>query len=284
MCSDGTALFRPLWLAGWAVAPPAKGSRPGGSQSLGPQACDPEWESRPRWESPALDVAYRFRVNHEAFWIPGDLHGEEQEERLRVGLTWLEGAEREFGGHGAIAMYAASMKDNTPTLSQASKRWSFVSRRSQARPHGRGPVLAVWPSDSSVLEWAEGLAFGSALCVVSGRWDISPWVTKSGAKCLLPGYEDLPAGPELSEDVAEILDGMLLFDGHNGFIGAGGKENAIRALRRIAAGPDRPDPQAIEDFLFASGETHAKGAQRARQWYEEILAGKRHRGDRGRVI
>jgi hypothetical protein len=222
-------------------------------------------------------------VSYEAFWIPGDLHGEEQEERLRLGLGWLEDAEGKYGGRGAIAMYAASMQENTPTLTQASKRWSFVSPRS-SRSSGQGPVLAVWPPDASVLEFAEGLAYRSALCVVSGRWNISPWVKKSGAKCLLPGYEDLPAGPELSQEVAELLDGMLRFDGHNGFIGAGGKEHAIRVLRRIAAEPDLPNPQAIEDYLFASGETHAEGAQRARKWYEEILAGKRHRDYRGHVI
>jgi hypothetical protein len=232
---------------------------------------------------PALDVAYRFYMNYEAFWIPGDIYGEEQEERLELGLSWLEDAERDYDGSGVIAMYAALMKDNTPTLSQASNRWSFVSRRSQ-RPPGRGPVLAVWPPDAKVLEFAESLALRSALCVVSGEWDISPWVKKTGAKCLLPDYEDVPGGLELSQEVAGLLDGMLDFDGHNDFIGAGGKEHAIRALRRIAAERDRPEPQAVEDYLFASGQTHAKGAQRARQWYEEVLAGKRHRDNRGQVI
>lgn len=81
-----------------------------------------------------------------------------------------------------------------------------------------------------------------------------------------------------------LLDGMLLFDGHNGFIGAGGKEHAIQTLRRIAVLPDRPDPQAVEDYLYSSGQTHAKGASRARQWYEEILAGKGHRDYRGQSI
>ncbi|HEY3023789.1 MAG TPA: hypothetical protein VGK11_09155 [Actinomycetota bacterium] len=223
-------------------------------------------------------------ARYEAFWIPGDLNGEEEEERLRAGLAWLEDAERAYGGRGAIAMYAKSMKDNTPTLSQASTRWSFVSQRSRARPHGRGPVLAVWPPDSKVLEFAEELAWGSALCVVTGRWDISPWVGKSGAKCLLPGYEDQMVGPALSPEVAGLLDGMLTFDGHNGFIGAGGKEHAIHALRRIADEQDRPNPKAIEDYLLASGKTNANGAQRARKWYEEILGGKRHRDYRGKVI
>lgn len=36
--------------------------------------------------------------------------------------------------------------------------------------------------------------------------------------------------------------------------------------------------------MRASGETHAKGIERARNWYQEILEGKRHRDYRGRLI
>ncbi len=88
----------------------------------------------------------------------------------------------------------------------------------------------------------------------------------------------------LPKEVEKDLDHMLAFDGHNGFIGGGGKENSIRTLQRIAGRDDRPDPQSIEDYLTASGETSAAGAVRARRWYEEILQGKSHRDYRGRVI
>lgn len=80
------------------------------------------------------------------------------------------------------------------------------------------------------------------------------------------------------------LDAMLAFDGHNGFIGAGGKEDAISPLGAISRAADRPTPSALESYLLSTGETSAKGADRARRWYEEILQGKRHRDYRGRVI
>ncbi len=80
------------------------------------------------------------------------------------------------------------------------------------------------------------------------------------------------------------LDAMLAFDGHNGFIGAGGKEDAIRRLNAISRAADRPVPSALEDYLLSSGQTSARGADRARRWYEEILQGKRHRDYRGRII
>jgi hypothetical protein len=136
-----------------------------------------------------------------------------------------------------------------------------------------------------VLELAEMLALDSSLCVIAGfKYDISPWVEKANAVCLVDGYEDELTAPALSREVRKLLDGMLSFDGHNGFVGGGGKEDAIRTLQTIAAMPDRPTPQAIGGYLMASGETDADGAERARRWYEEILAGKRHRDYRGRII
>jgi hypothetical protein len=84
--------------------------------------------------------------------------------------------------------------------------------------------------------------------------------------------------------VRESLDHMLWFDGHNGFVGAGGKEDALRRLQAIAASAYGVEPQEIEGYLLASGKTDAEGARRARRWYEEILAGKEHRDYRGRII
>jgi hypothetical protein len=93
-----------------------------------------------------------------------------------------------------------------------------------------------------------------------------------------PSHEPLPA------DVIDALDSMIFFDGYNGFLGAGGKENAIRHLRTIASLPDRPEPEAIENYLVASGEVERHGASRASKWYAEILQGKRHRDHVGRII
>jgi hypothetical protein len=78
----------------------------------------------------------------------------------------------------------------------------------------------------------------------------------------------------LPKEVADALDHMVAFDGHNGFVGAGGKEDAIRTLQRIAARDDRSDSQGIEDYLTASGETSADGVLRARRWYEQIPKGR----------
>jgi hypothetical protein len=55
---------------------------------------------------------------------------------------------------------------------------------------------------------------------------------------------------------------MLAFDGHNGFIGAGGKEDAIRRLQTISQAADRPTPAAVEGYLVSTGETSAEGQPR----------------------
>lgn len=180
-------------------------------------------------------------------------------------------------------MYAKSMVANAPLLSEAAIRWEFVSPRSR-RPSGTGPVLAIWPPDSKVLELAERMALNSSLCVICGHYDISPWIRKANAVCLVEGYETGLTEPALPPEVISSLDAMLSFDAHNGFLGAGGKEDAIRRLQSIARSPDRPTPDAIEDYLSSRGETSAKGARRASRWYEEVLAGKRHRDYRARII
>lgn len=221
-------------------------------------------------------------ARYDALWVPGLDHDIDRDESLRIGLRWLASAERKYEAIGVIVIYAKSMVGNAPLLGQAAQRWEFVSPRSR-RPSGLGPVLAMWPN-FSVLEFAETMALDSALCVIAGHHDISPWVRKASATCLVDGYETDLSEPALPPQVIGSLDVMLSFDGHNGFIGAGGKEDAIRKLQSIDRRPDRPGPQAIEDYLLSSGETSADGARRARKWYEEIIAGKRHRDYRGRII
>lgn len=104
-----------------------------------------------------------------------------------------------------------------------------------------------------------------------------------------PGYGDHLGNGDpaavLSAEATAILDSMVRFDGHNGFIGAGGKQDAIRKLRVIAGQPGRPSPADLEAYLAAQKRTSVdmKGAARARKWYEEILTGTRHR-DQGRPI
>ena len=220
---------------------------------------------------------------YDAAWVPGLEHGIDRDESLAVGLRWLADVERQHGGAGIVVMFAKSMIQNAPLLAQAAGRWEFVSPRS-SRPRGQGPVLAVWPPDDRTLEFAETLAVGTALCVIPGSlFDISPWIRRSGAPCLVAGFEAGEAA-NLPEDVTRSLDSMLFFGGHNGFVGGGEKEDAISRLRDIATRPDAPSREDIEEYLRASGSTHAKGVERVGKWYSDILEGRRHRDYRGRVI
>jgi hypothetical protein len=221
--------------------------------------------------------------NYEAAWVPGLDHDIDQDESLALGFRWLETAERQHRGACVIVMPAKRMIENAPLLAQAATRWDVVSPRSR-RPRGRGPVLAIWPSNDRVLEFAENLAFGAALCVIPGRLlDITPWVRRTGAKCLVEGFAVVDA-PGLPPEVTKSLDSMLSFGGHNSFVGAGEKEDAIHCLRKIAARPGPRSGQQIEDYLRSSGATTAKGIGRIGKWYAEILEGHRHRDYGGRVI
>lgn len=225
--------------------------------------------------------------HYEAAWIPGLDHEIDADESLAVGFRWLAEAERTHGGRGIVVMYAKQMMGNNPLLGQAAGRWEFVSPRSRSQsglPRGRGPVLAIWPPNNHTLELAEQLAFGSALCVISGSlYDIAPWVRRTGARGLVEGFSTADA-PDVPEEVKTSLDHMLFFGGHNSFLGGGEKEDAIRRLREIARRPDRPTRETIEEYLRASGETDGDGAQRAGKWYVGILEGKRHRDYARRTI
>lgn len=131
-----------------------------------------------------MTVPARYR----GFWLPGLAHDVDVDDSLRVAFAWLAHAEREDGRPGIVAMYAKSMAGNRRLLSEAASRWRFVSPRSD-RPRGYGPVLAIWPPDARVVEFAESLALDRAFCVVAGHYDITPWIKKSGATCLVEGWD-----------------------------------------------------------------------------------------------
>lgn len=209
------------------------------------------------------------------YWVPGLNDDIDRDESLRIGFEWLADAERETDGAGIIVMYAKRMMHNAPLLAWAAQRWEFVSTRS-SYPSRRGPVLAIWPPTERVLEFAEDLASDSPLCVIAGRLDLRPWIARTGAECLAAGWELADEQASLPDEAVRLLDSALFFGGRNGFISGGEKEQTIRSLRLIAALPNRPAPEQIEYYLRASGQTHAKGVQRAVKWYEEVLEGKRH--------
>jgi hypothetical protein len=216
----------------------------------------------------------------EAAWAPGLDSDIATDDSLRAAFQWLRKAEQTHGGRGIIVMNAASMRRNDRLLAAA--EWDVISPRSK-HPGSRGPVLAIWPNDRT-LEVAEMLATGSALCVIgSRRGDISPWIQRTGAKCIVKGYDVEPA-ETLAAEVTGSLDEMLDWGGHNNFVGPSDKTDAIRRLRAIADRSDAPSRQAIESYLRASEKTDADGATRAGKWYDEIRHGTRHRDYRGQEI
>jgi hypothetical protein len=136
-----------------------------------------------------------------------------------------------------------------------------------------------------VLELGEYMATQHALCVIPCEpYDISPWIERSEAECLVEGFDVKEVTTSLPEEVRQLLDSSLLFGGSNGFVGAHEKEHLITRLREIAEGSDPPPVDALVDYLRASGETHAKGIARAEKWYREVLEDKRHRDHRGCLI
>jgi hypothetical protein len=217
---------------------------------------------------------------YEAVWCPGLNDDFDEEKSLLVAYDWLLRTERRFGRKAVIVMYAAQMRNNNPTLQNAPRE--IISRRS-TRPNGAGPILCIYP-DPRTLEYAEELARNTALCVVGGSlFDVATWIRRTNAKCLLDGYA-VAAPIALAPEMAKSLDSMLFFGGHNGFLGGGEKEDAVRRLRAMATRPDAPSRRALEEYLRASGKTDADGAERAGKWYEEVREGKGHRDYRGRAI
>ena len=88
----------------------------------------------------------------------------------------------------------------------------------------------------------------------------------------------------LPAEVEEELRHVAAFGGHNGFLGGGEKEIAIRAFHAIARRRDAPTREAIEDYLRSTGEVDADGVKRAGKWYQEVQEGKRHYDYRREVI
>jgi hypothetical protein len=112
---------------------------------------------------------------------------------------------------------------------------------------------------------------------------VSPWIRRTGARSLIEGW-DAPAAPALAHEITKLLDSILFLDGHNSFLGGGGKEHTITALQDIARMRPRPTREEIEAYLRESGGTDGDGAERAGKWYEEVLQGKRHYDYARRVI
>lgn len=219
--------------------------------------------------------------NFDAFWLPALDGDADIDEVLEAGFEWLRREERRQGARGVLAMYAASMRHNRETL--ASAPWEIVSTRSRGGYRNGGPVLAIWP-DERTLELAEHMALRSTLCVIpSHAADIAAWIERTGATCAVEGFE-APARQTLPAEVEDELRHVVVFGGHNGFLGGGEKEVAIRAFHKIARQRAAPDREALEDYLRSTGEVDADGVKRAGNWYAEVQQGKRHLDYRRKVI
>lgn len=91
-------------------------------------------------------------------------------------------------------------------------------------------------------------------------------------------------GEALAPEIDEELRHVAAFGGHNGFLGGGEKEVAIRAFHRMRRMAGAPTCEALEDYLRSTGEVDAEGVARAGRWWHEVLEGKRHCDYRGVII
>jgi hypothetical protein len=221
---------------------------------------------------------------YDAFWIPGLDSDFDADEALRLGFEWLDRAR--YAGGPLIVLYAKKMIQNRPSLAQAAHRFPVVSPQSHGgAPYaGKHAVLAVW-THGKTLDFAEECAHGGGLCVIPAKVEhIRPWISRTGAINLTDPEAPPEPMSQLAAQVKKLLDGTIAFDGHNGFLSGGGKEDAIDALRRIAAQDERPASVDLENYVRSTGEVDAEGAARLRQWYEGVLQGRGFRDYRGRPI
>lgn len=228
----------------------------------------------------------RGNPRYRAFWLPGLNEDQaDSDDVLDLAFRWLR-SERAPGGR-IVVMNAVKMIHNRRQLPDLAAGLELLSPRSRTRPHGQGEraVLAIWPTQGT-LSFAEDLAARGALCVVPGSInDMAPWINRTAAESLWHAEIDIPSLVELDEAVRECLDSVVAFDGHNDFLGAGGKEHAIRRLRVMIHEGFRPAPLEVESYVLASGDLRSeRGAIRLRDWYEGLLDGKRFRDYAGRSI
>lgn len=212
-------------------------------------------------------------LKYKAFVIPG-LEELDRDEGLRIGIQWL--SRQDPGTLPIILMNAAKMVHHAPLLSRAASQVTVVSPQSRNHPHGTPCwVLAVWPTEGT-LALGEEFAHGGGLCVIPGSiGGADSWILARQPEVLGGHDMDMPT-ISISEEAIKTLKLIDGFDGHNDFVGGGGKEYAIRGLREFQQKGEL-DPDAIHAWLLANGECSAKGADRMRQWAREILQGRKHR-------
>lgn len=220
---------------------------------------------------------------YEAFWLPAFESDFDPDEVLGAGGAWLRDAE--FPGGPVIALHAAKMRDNRPSLASLASRFPVVAPTTGNRGFGGShAVLAVWPSKRSMEVAKEMASPNGGLCVIpylDKEW--RSWIAAHRAIDLLKPNDE-PEMLDLPAEVRKTLDSIILFDGHNGFGSAEGKIDAIRNLRAMVADGHRPTPADVEAYAHASTDVIRGGGANLRSYYEGILARKKFRDYRGRSI
>lgn len=223
---------------------------------------------------------------YDACWIPGLDDEDHWDDCVLLGLDWLQSTA--FPGDPVIVLNAKSMIQNRQELGWAAQRYDVVAPtggKSRSPASNRRPraVLAVWPSGKA-LDLADELARNGALCVIPGSLhEVDGWIMEHQAVNLLEPDAPVRESP-LPPEVRKELDFLAAFGGHNNFSSTE-KPVAIRTLRKIAARDMRPDGTDIEQYLMSTGKVRSSGgAERIRQWYEGVCAGKGFRDYSGRPI
>ena len=222
-------------------------------------------------------------MSYEAFWIPGLDTDFDSDEALAIGDRWLRSSK--YPGEPIIVLNAVEMTRRRDMLARMASRYTVVSPRVRNRGWGHShAVLAVWPYKEAMV-LAERLASPSGgLCVIEASGVQQPaWV--AGKRAINLADPDANRKPlVLDPEVRRILDSLLFFDGHNGFISSEGKIRVVRDFRKMVADGFRPDPADVEAYALQSADTDLEGAAKLRSYYEGVLSGRSYRDYGGRPI
>lgn len=213
-------------------------------------------------------------MTFDAFWIP-DPETWDVYYPPELGMAWL----RQQPGPRALLVPT----QNNAQFAGSLHGIELLTRRSWSTGDAAS-VLVCFPN-AELLEIANGYQLQRVCVADNGNLAVSAWVERHHARALIPAnYDGVPPDrklPDPPRDIREELEHIIAFDAHNSFIGAGGKEASIKALRRINQRHPELEPQMLEAWAYAHPDVTAQGAARLRTWLEEIRDGVRHR-DSGR--
>ncbi|MEB8342575.1 hypothetical protein [Streptomyces endophyticus] len=168
----------------------------------------------------------------QAAWVPDDDPERDWEIAADLAVAWVRQQCTEQGASGVLVLNAFGVEQQIPSLRRFAAQYAVTTPRASRDRVGRGigPVLAYVP-DEKTLDFAAGLARGSALAVVEGahRFPLEGWARQLGAIDLTRPDEQ----PEqLGSELAAAID-RLDFYKNNGFGDQFGKQQAQRILQDL---------------------------------------------------